>query len=443
MPFTLTMPKLSPTMEQGTLVKWHKKVGDSVQPGDVLFDVATDKATVEYNALDEGWIRQILVQEGQEAIVNQPIAVLTAEQNESLEGYQPIGVAPRVEAKKIIEPSKAPEEVAAGKMAPPMAEEIVQKKEGAVFAQPQFIPEPPLERYAFESPTVQQEKRILASPLAKKLAKEKGLDLSTIKGTGPNQRIMSRDLAKAQPLGIVDFTHRAKPSVPPGSYEEQPLSPMRKIIGQRLQESKTFIPHFYITQIIDAAPLVAIREQLKNHEVKFTINDFIVRACALALRQHPNINCGFNSVNQSIIQFKTIDIAIAVSLESGLITPIVRHADYKNLGELSLEIRMLAQKAREGKLNPQDYKGGSFTISNLGMYGISDFSAILNPPQSAILAVSGIQDVPVVHQGEVVAGKTLNLTLSVDHRVIDGAAAALFLQTLKKLLENPAILLAG
>lgn len=437
MPFTLTMPKLSPTMEEGTIVKWHKQAGEFVQANDVLLEVATDKATVEYNALDEGWLRQILIQEGQEAIVNQPIAIFTAEEKENIEGYQPQGIAPSKPEQKSQESKKEIEEAT-----PSVVTETHVKKRGeTVLSQPQFQPEPPLENYQFEYPIEHFEKRILASPLAKKLAKEKKLDLSTIKGSGPNKRIMSRDLTKAQPAGLVNFGHRQVPSHSPGSYEEVPLSPMRKVIGQRLQESKSFIPHFYVTQTLDAEPLVAVREQLKNQEIKVSINDFIVKACALALKQHPHVNSGFNSVNQSIIQFKTIDIAIAVSMESGLITPVVRHVDYKNLGEIALEIRSLAQKAREGKLNPQEYKGGSFTISNLGMYGVTEFQAILNPPQAAILAVAGIQDVPVIRNGAVVPGKTLNLTLSVDHRVIDGVVAALFLQTLKKLLENPAILL--
>ncbi len=431
MPFTLTMPKLSPTMEEGTLVKWHKKVGDSVQAGDLLIEVATDKATVEYNALDEGWVRQILVQEGEDAAVNQAIAVLTVDPNESLEGYQPQGAAKPQEEKKVAE--EAPQAT--------KAQEEEPKRKGTSLQQPSFTPEPPLENYVFEFPTEKLEKRLLASPLAKKLAKEKGLDLSTVKGSGPNKRIMSRDLEKAQPANTVAFGHRENPSLPPGSYEELPLTPMRKVIGQRLQESKSFIPHFYVSLQMDAEPLVAVREQLKNGQIKVSVNDLVVRAAALALRQHPNINCGFNSVNQSIIQFKTIDIAIAVSLESGLITPIVRHADFKNLGEISTEVRALAQKARDGKLDPQEYKGGSFTISNLGMFGVSEFQAILNPPQAAILAVSGIQEVPVVRNGSVVPGKIMTLTLSVDHRVIDGVAAAKFLQALKQFLENPALLL--
>lgn len=437
MPFTLNMPKLSPTMEGGSIVKWHKKIGDFVQAGDVLLEVATDKATVEHQALDEGWLRQILVQEGQEAIVNQPLAILTTEEKETLEGYQPMEIAPasKLEQKEESRAAEAQEKMAV------VSEGATKTKREGMLAQPQFLPEPPLENYTFEYPTERLERRILASPLAKKLAKEKGLDLSTTKGTGPNQRIMSRDLAKAQPLGLVNFGHRETPSIPAGSYEERPLSPMRKVIGQRLQESKSFIPHFYVTQTLDAEPLTTIREQLKNQEIKLSINDFIVKACALALRQHPAINAGFNSVNQSIIQFKTIDIAIAVSVEAGLITPIIRHADFKNLGEISVEIRNLAQRAKEGKLNLQEYKGGSFTISNLGMYGVVEFQAILNPPQAAILAVGGIQDVPIVRNGAVIPGKTLNLTLSVDHRVIDGVAAALFFQTLKRVLENPAILL--
>lgn len=430
MPFTVTMPKLSPTMEEGTIVKWHKKEGDRVEAGDLLIDVATDKATVEYNALDEGWLRQILVQEGAEAVVNQPIAVMTAEKNESLEGYKPQGITP-----KVIEDDKK----AAAPL--PAVEEAPKKKGAPLIAQAQFVPEAPMETVNFEYPREKLEKKILASPLAKKLAREKGLDLSSIKGSGPNDRIMSGDLERAQSSGIVHFNQRETPAIPAGSYEELPLSPMRKVIGQRLQEAKSFIPHFYATLSIDAEPLFLIREQLKNQEIKLSVNDFIVRACALALRQYPAINSGFHSVNQSIIRFKTVDIAVAVSVQEGLITPIIRYADYKNLGELSLEIRSLAQKAKEGKLDPSEYKGGSFTISNLGMFGINEFQAILNPPQAAILAVGGIQDVPVVKNQVVAPGKTMNLTLSVDHRVIDGVAAAQFLQTLKKLLENPAILL--
>lgn len=435
MPFVLTMPKLSPTMEAGTLVKWHKKEGDHISSGDLLLEVATDKATVEHTALDEGWIKKILVQEGEEAFVNQALAILTEGKEESIEGYK----VPQESAEISKKDEVASLSENLEKMEDDKKEKI--KPKAGTLQQPNFVPEPALENYQFMFPTDQLEKRIKASPLAKKMAKEKNVDLSTVKGTGPRGRILSRDLSKAQSMGVANFGHRENPTSIPGSYIELPLNPMRKVIGQRLQESKSFIPHFYVSLVINAEPLMNLREQLTHNQLKISVNDFVVRASALALRKHPTINSGFNSVNQSVIQFQTIDIAIAVSLDGGLITPIVRHADYKNLGEISVEIKLLAQKAREGKLEGSEYKGGSFTISNLGMFGVADFQAIINPPQAAILAVSGIQDVPVVRNGLVVAGKTMNLTLSVDHRVIDGVAAAQFLQTLKKLLENPAILL--
>jgi pyruvate dehydrogenase E2 component (dihydrolipoamide acetyltransferase) len=438
MPFTLTMPKLSPTMEEGTIAKWHKHEGDYVEAGDVLFDVATDKATVEYNALDAGWLRRILIHDGGEAIVNQAIAIFSEQKDESIEAYKPEGVsakaavpeqAPKVEAP----PSGTPEE------AKPAV--VPEPARGIAMRQPSFVPEPPLENYVFGRPAAEAEARIKASPLARKLAKEKGLDLSTIKGTGPGNRIMSRDLERAQPTGVVAFGHRESPKEPPGSFVEEPLSQMRKVISQRLQDAKSLVPHFYVSMKINAQPLIDVREQLTNVDIKVTYNDFIVRACALALRKHPNVNSGFNSVTNSVIRFKTIDISIAVSVEGGLITPIVRYADFKNLGEISLEVKSLATRAKAGKLETQEYKGGSFTISNMGMYGVSDFIAIINPPQAAILAVSGILEVPVVSNGQIVPGKEMMLTFSGDHRVIDGVAGAQFLQTLQKFLENPAVLL--
>lgn len=427
MPFTVNMPKLSPTMEEGTIVKWHAAENSFVEAGSLLVEVATDKATIEYNALDSGWLRKILISENKTARVNQPIAIFTEEKTESIEGYQPPSILPKEEPKQVVE-------------ATPMSKKEVQESV-SIGLKPKFTPEKPLENYSFEMPSGAIEKRISASPLAKKLAKEKGLDLSTVKGTGPGARIVSEDLKYAQPAGAVVFGKREAPQLAPGTYEEEALTPMRKAIGQRLQESKTFIPHFYVEMTINAAELVAVREQLSTFEIKPTINDFILRATSLALKTHPEINCGYNSVAETIIHFKTIDIAVAVNLESGLITPIIRHADYKNLGEISVEMRSLAARAKEGKLAPEEYRGGSFTLSNLGMFGVSSFQAIINPPQAAILAVSGIQEVPVVKNGSVVAGKTMHLCLSADHRVIDGAKAATFLKTLKKYLENPVVLL--
>lgn len=434
MPFTLTMPKLSPTMESGTIVKWHKKIGDRIEAGDLILEVATDKATVEYNALDEGWLRKILVKGGDEAIVNQPIAILTEKKDEKIEGYQPEGTLKPVEEAA---PQPQKKQIAETKSAAPTTSVST-----PALRQPAFTPEPPLTNYKHLTPSESTSARVKASPLAKKLAKEKGLDLSTLKGTGPGDRIVSRDLERAQPSGIVAFRRNEIPKEIPGSFSEETLSPMRKVISQRLQEAKSFIPHFYVSMKIDAEPLVKAREQLKHLDIKATFNDFIVRASALALRQHPNVNSGFNSTTNSIIRFKTIDISVAVSLgEEGLITPIIRHADFKNLGEISLEVKALAARAREGKLESHEYKGGSFTISNLGMYGVSDFVAIINPPQAAILAVSGMHNVPVIRNSHIVPGIEMTLTLSGDHRVIDGVAGAEFLKTLQKLLENPVALL--
>lgn len=426
MPTTLMMPKLSPTMETGVIVKWMKKEGDFVKASEVLFEVATDKATVEYVALDEGYLRQILVKEGQEARVNHPVAVFTASLEENIEGYE----VPKIEPPK-------PQQVET-------IQEVVEEKpavKAVGMTQMGFAPAEPLHNYVFEWPREQISSKIKASPLAKKLAKEKGLDLASIKGTGPNQRITSKDLNLALPDAPATFGRKTPPSLPPGSYEEEALTPMRRVIGERLQGSKTFIPHFYVKQTIVVDELVEIRDQLKNCDIKLTFNDFVIRACAIALKLNPVINRGYDSVHHKIIKFHTIDISLAVGVEGGLITPIIRYADFKNLGELSAEAKYLAQKAKEGKLEPHEYQGGSFTISNLGMFGIDDFIAVINPPQAAILAVGGIKEVPIVKDGQIKIGKTMTLTLSCDHRVVDGTDAALFLQTLKKYLEHPAILL--
>lgn len=397
-------------MEAGAIVKWHLNVGDHVESGDLLLEVSTDKATVEYNAVDSGWLKKIIVSEGGEAVVNQPIAIFTEEANESIDGYQPEGEMPK-EAPAAPAPAPAPATV------PPPP----QKPNGNI-------------------PEVKTEGRVLASPLAKKLAKEKGIDLHTVKGTGPRSRVMSRDLAGATPAARVAGA-RELPAIASGTFEEETLDPIRKVIAKRLQDSKASIPHFYVQQAIDASPLEQFRDQLRNVDVKVTFNDCVVRACALALRSHPVVNSGFNAANNTIFRFKTVDISVAVSAPSGLITPIVRHADYKSLEEISSEIRALAGKAKEGKLQPHEFQGGSFTVSNLGMYGVTDFQAIINPPQAAILAVSGIHAIPVVSKGQVVPGKVMNITLSVDHRVIDGVAAAEFLKTVQVYLENPVSLM--
>ncbi|MGD0665814.1 MAG: dihydrolipoamide acetyltransferase family protein, partial [Rhabdochlamydiaceae bacterium] len=279
------------------------------------------------------------------------------------------------------------------------------------------------------------------SPLAKKLAKEKGIDLTTVKGTGPGHRIVSRDIDLGQPNLPVTFGRHEAPDVAPGTFEEEALTPMRKTIATRLQAAKSTIPHIYITMEVRCEKLLDLREQLKALGLRVSVNDLVIRASALALREHPEINSGFDTEQQKIIRFKTIDISVAVTIPDGLITPIIRHADFKNVGEISAEIKMLASRAKEGKLSREEYVGGSFTVSNLGMYGVSDFCAVINPPQGAILAVSAILDKPVVQDGQVVPGKLMTLTLSADHRVIDGVAASLYLKTLQRFLEQPAGLL--
>jgi pyruvate dehydrogenase E2 component (dihydrolipoamide acetyltransferase) len=252
---------------------------------------------------------------------------------------------------------------------------------------------------------------------------------------------MSEDLDFAQPKAVAGFGQPQLPSIPSGSYEEVPMSGVQQIVASRLQASKTFIPHFYLKQNVLVSSLIRIRKELQSQNVKVSYNDFVLRATALALREHPRINSGINSVNQTLIRFKTIDISVAVSLEEGLITPIIRFADYKNLGQISMEVKQLAKKARDGKLAMEEFKGGSFTISNLGMFGTTEVLPIINPPQAAILGVGGMQEIALIEDGQVRAGHQMTLTLAADHRAINGEDGAKFLKTLKDLLENPAILL--
>ena len=377
-----------------------------------------------------------MVSEGQEAKVNQAIAIFTKTKDETIEGYIPEGliVEEKIVGKEKFDASFSPDSSSVQEQ-PKMS-----TKGSQIGLNPAaFEIAPSLD--INQSSSIDDNGRVKASPLAKKIAKEKSLDITTVQGTGPSGLVTSKDLELAQVDVSSVFGSKKKPQDPSGSYEDIALTPVRKVIAERLQQAKTFIPHFYVSLEIDAEPIVALREELKVTGIKLTFNDFIVKAAALALKKHPEVNSGFNVVNNSIIRFKTIDISIAVSVEGGLITPIVRHADFKNLGQISSEVKSLADKARLGKLQLHEYKGGSFTLSNLGMYGINTFTAIINPPQAAILAIGGILDKPVVRNGVVVAGKTISLTLSADHRVIDGAMAAQFLKTIQNYLEHPSVLL--
>ena len=386
MPFTLTMPKLSPTMEAGTIAKWHVKEGDEVQVDQLLMEVSTDKATVEYNAIDGGFIRKVIIPEGGEAKVNQPIAILSETKDEDISNYKPQGVA-----------------ASAAVAAPVQAETVFEK----------------VERPSGE--------RVFASPLARVLAKQKNIDLSTVTGSGPRGRVMSRDLE--QKTTII------------GNVVKETLSPIRKVIAERLQFAKNSIPHFYVKEEVDATALIAARHQLKEQGHPITLNDLMIKAAALTLKKHPEINSGFDPQDRTILRFQTIDISIAVDAPSGLITPIVPNADQKTVLEISQTVKDLVHKAKSGKLQPNEFQGGSFTVSNLGMFGTLEFSAIINPPQGAILAVGAALPKPRFVNGQVQKRDIMTLTISVDHRVIDGAQAAKFLNSLKTILESPALLL--
>lgn len=423
----LKMPKLSPTMETGTLVKWLKKAGDEIHFGDVLLEISTDKAVLEHTASEDGWLLEILVKEGTKIPVGAPIAVFSTEKNVTYDLKQ---LLPSQEAVSTDEPTQIVPNTS--------SQQDNSRYAGPSMAIVGFRPEPPLTTpLTIKNPG----DPVSASPLAKKLAKEQNLDLSGVAGSGPGGRIVKKDLEKAPPLRIAGFGYPEAPEVNPGTYVEEPLSPIREAISKRLQAAKTFIPHFYVRQRIYASPLLALLKELQAQNIKLSINDCIVRACALALKEFPEINSGFNSVDNTIIRFSTIDISIAVAIPDGVITPIIRCADRKNVGMISAEIKALAARAKQSALKEEEYKGGSFCISNLGMTGISDFTAILNPPQAAILAVGSVEEQPIVLNGELAVGSTCMLTLSVDHRVIDGYPAAMFMKRLQKLLEAPSVLL--
>ncbi len=398
----LTMPKLSPTMTEGVVARWHKKEGDLVKPDELIFEVSTDKATVEYNALDGGYLRKILIKEGEKANVGDALALLTATKDEPIKETP----APKVEKPA---PLPQPKKVETPKVEAP--------KPMPVQSQP--TPKP---RTGTGPAT--------ASPYAKKLAEQKGLSLDGLTGSGPSGRIMSRDLEQAPSKPATAVRSQAQPT-------EQTMTPMRKVIAERLAYSKSTIPHFYLRQLVDVTSLIQIREQLKASGFTITVNDLIVKATAQSLKNHPNLRTTFDDTKNVILKHPHADICVAVTIEGGLITPIVANAELKSLTAISKEVRELAEKAKTGKLQPQEYVGGCFTISNLGMFGTTDFMAIVNPPQCAILAVGAAMPYAFVKNGQVVPGQAMNLTLSCDHRVVDGSDAAKFMKELKEALENP------
>ncbi len=427
MPINIEMPKLSDTMTEGTVVRWLKKEGDEIEIGDIIAEIETDKATMEMEAFDEGTLSQISVPEGGKAPVGSVIAVLLEDGEEA--GESTSAAAPAAEA------SPAP-------------------KKDNITIPPAVSNALATAAAALKSGTSAIGKRIMASPLAKKIAADEGIDLTTVTGTGPGGRIVKADLAggaKAAPApAAVTPAPAAKAAPvaisPVASGEDKiiALSGMRKIIAERLLTSKTTIPHFYLHLEVDAAPLMSLRKQINaqaeaTHGNKYSINDFVVKALINASVAVPEANASFNG--DHIVQFAHVGISVAIAVEDGLVTPVVKNAEQKSLLAISREIKEMAVRARDKKLLPNEFDGGTVTISNLGAWGIESFDAIVNPPQAVILSVGGIIEKPVVKDGAVVPGLRMNLGVSCDHRVVDGAVGAKFLSEIKRLIENPALML--
>ncbi|MEM6303808.1 MAG: pyruvate dehydrogenase complex dihydrolipoamide acetyltransferase [Pseudomonadota bacterium] len=435
MPTEILMPALSPTMEEGTLAKWLVAEGDTVNSGDIMAEIETDKATMEFEAVDEGVIGKILVAEGSEGVkVNTPIAVL-------------------------LEDGESADDIAETAAAPAPAENVAQPAEEAAPAAPKAAPPAP----------AKDGNRIFASPLARRIAADKGLDLTQITGSGPRGRIVKADVeglsagdtpkeVASAPAAAPAQAPAPAASMPSGpssdavmkmyegrSFEEVPLDGMRKTIAARLTEAKQSIPHFYLRRDIHLDALLAFRaqinKQLEPRGVKLSVNDFIIKASALALQQVPDANAVW--AGDRMLRLKPSDVAVAVAIDGGLFTPVLKDAELKSLSALSAEMKDLAARARDRKLAPHEYQGGSFAISNLGMFGIDNFDAVINPPHGSILAVgAGVKKPVAGADGELSVATVMSVTLSVDHRVIDGALGAQFLDAIKQNLEAPMMMLA-
>ncbi len=444
MPTNIEMPKLSDTMTEGTLVKWNKQVGDTIEIGDVIAEVETDKATMEMEAFDEGTLSDILVQAGEKAAVGATLGVLLEDGEEApAPGSAPAAIS-APESQLFAEGAEAPEvsQPAAELVAPTSTPALHQAGPG---------------------------ERIKASPLARKIADSKGVDIAAIQGSGPGGRIVKADVeaaaeggsapsrlasaatalaasAKAQVVQSTPAPVAAaaiNPVVAAGDQTIE-LSSMRRIIADRLLTSKTTIPHFYLHVECDTAPLMTLRKQInaqaeQTHGNKYSINDFVLKSVINAAQAVPEINASFNG--DSVVQFAKVGVSIAVAVDDGLVTPVIKDAASKSMLQISQEVKDLAVRARDKKLMPNEFDGGTVTVSNLGAWGIESFDAIINPPQAAILSVGAIIEKPVVKDGQIVAGMRMNIGLSCDHRVVDGAVGARFLNEVKKLIENPALML--
>ncbi|MEC7358189.1 MAG: dihydrolipoamide acetyltransferase family protein [Verrucomicrobiota bacterium] len=414
MPDFVQMPQLSDTMTEGTVVKWLVKVGDKVDVSDPIAEIETDKATMEMVAFDEGIIGAIYAEEGTTAPLGEVLAVIVQEGEEVPDKSAALAASGP-------EPEK-PEE-----------DKEVQNQE-ATSKTPENNPAP-----------AASDERIKASPLAKKIANSKGINLSEVKGTGPGGRIVKKDLDNHKASAGSPTVSTPQRSQPLTSEDQRiPLTGMRNIIAQRLLESKTQIPHFYLNVEFDAAPLMNLRKQANSAaeegDNKFTVNDFILKAVANAAASVPEVNSSFDG--DSIIQYGSVNLSVAIAVEDGLVTPVIPDAQQKSLLEISLAVKDLAQRARAKKLSPDEFSGGTITVSTLGAYGIDSFDAIINPPQAAILSIGSIKSMPVVDdEGNLVAGLRMKVGMSCDHRVVDGAVGAKYLAELKRRIENPASML--
>ena len=443
----ILMPALSPTMEEGKLAKWHVKEGDDVKAGDILAEIETDKATMEFEAIDEGRIGKILVPEGAEGVkVNAPIAVLLGEGEDASAAVKPVA-------------RKSP--------SPAATEGGPKERKGAEAKAPPPAPEAP--KPAQVAPHANGA-RIFVSPLARRIAERAGIDLKSVHGSGPRGRIVKSDVEAAArevpfPLAGEGAPKERVGGGPPspvamglaplpdarlfykeGDYEAVPHDSLRRTIARRLASAKSLIPHYYLTVDCDIGALMELRARLNARSpkdgpsaYKLSVNDFVLKAAAMALMKHPDVNASWTDT--AMLRHKHADIGVAVDLNPGLITPIVFHAEEKGLAEISNEVKSLAERAKQKKLKPSDFEGGTFSISNLGMFGMRQFTAVINPPQSAILAIGAGEERAVVRDGKIVAATIMSVTMGCDHRVIDGAVGARFMQTFKAYVEEPALML--
>ncbi|MGH6988458.1 MAG: pyruvate dehydrogenase complex dihydrolipoamide acetyltransferase [Stellaceae bacterium] len=460
MPIQLLMPALSPTMTEGSLAKWHKKEGDEVKAGDVIAEIETDKATMEFEAVDEGTLGRILVPEGAEHIaVNQPIALLL-EEGEDKSALAEAAKAPATKPAS----TPPPEPPATKEQAKPAAPTAPTSQSPAQAptpskAAPSISPPPQggggLGRGQTAMTSQEVDGRIFISPLARRLAAEAKVDLTRIAGTGPHGRIVKHDIAAAIAEGPSRPAATPAGGIAPGAriskeqvvalvgdapYTEVPMTGMRRTIARRMADAKQTVPHFYLTIDCDIDALMKLRGDIADQaSVKLSVNDFIIKGVALGLRRVPAANASYS--DDALLRWETIDISVAVALDDGLITPIIREADKKGLAQISAEMKDLGLRARAGKLKLGEFQGGTFSISNLGMYGIKDFAAVINPPQGCILAVGAGERRAVVKNGALAVATVMSCTLACDHRVVDGAVGAQFLAEFKKIIERPTLML--